>query len=226
MERTTLQGTSRQVGKGHARRARAAGAVPAVLYGKGRAPTPLTLDHKAVAQALRTSAGLNVLLDLSIDGGTAVVSRFKEIQRDPIAQSFRHLDLQAIDLREKIDVEVPIHFMGKAEGVKEGGVVEMSRRTLDLRCLPTAIPEAIEVDITALAIGDSIHANDLQLPAGVEFPHAENFSIVQVVAPQKEEEVAVAAPEAVVPPGEVPAVAVKAPEKTEAGATTGAKKES
>lgn len=190
MERTTLTATIRPVGKGVARRARSTGAVPAVLYGKGRTPQALVLDAKAVSHALQTSAGMNILVDLSVEGQETVVSRFKEVQRDPIRRTFEHVDLQAIDLKQKIVVEVPLHFVGKAEGVKnEGGILEVSRRSIEVRCLPASIPAAIEVDIHALRIGDSVHANDLTLPAGVEFPHAGNFSLVQVVAPQKEEEV-------------------------------------
>lgn len=218
MERTTLTATTRGIGKGHARRARVAGAVPAVLYGKGRDPQALVLDAKLVGKALQTSAGMNVLVDLAVDGKAAVVSRFKEVQKDPIRGALKHLDLQAIDLKQKIVVEIPIHFVGKAEGVKnEGGILEISRRSIEVRCLPTAIPGFLEVDISPLRIGENLHANDLTLPAGVEFPHTENFSIVQVVAPQKEEEVTPAVA-VVAAPGEEGAAAAAAGTEKAAGA--------
>lgn len=217
MERTTLTATTRGIGKGHARRARVAGAVPAVLYGKGRDPQVLLLDAKLVSKALQTSAGMNVLVDLAVDGQPAVVSRFKEVQKDPIRRALKHLDFQAIDLTQKIIVEIPIHFVGKAEGVKnEGGILEVSRRSIEVRCLPTAIPGFLEVDISPLRIGENFHANDLTLPDGVEFPHTDNFSVVQVVAPQKEEEVTPAVA-AVAAPGEEGAAAAGT-DKAAAGA--------
>ncbi len=217
MERTQLTATSRDIGKGHARRARVAGAVPAVLYGKGREAQALMLDAKSLAKALQTAAGMNVLVDLSVDGKETVVSRFKDVQKHPLKSLFMHADLQAIDLTQKIVVEVPLHFIGKADGVKnDGGILEVTRRSLDVRCLPAAIPSFIELDISPLKIGESLHANDVKLPDGVEFSHSENFSIVQVMAPQKEEEAAPAA--AAVAPGDVPAAQVAAPDKAAEGA--------
>jgi large subunit ribosomal protein L25 len=193
MERTALIATSRDPGKGPARRSRTTGQIPAVLYGKGRDPVPLALDAKLFGKAMGTAAGMNVLIDLRIGEGAPVVSRVKEVQQDPIRRNMLHVDFQAIDLQEMIVVEVPLHFEGKAEGVKEGGIVEVSRRSIEVKCLPTTIPSAIPVDISALHIGESIHADDLTLPAGVESHYHENYSLVQVVAPQKEDEATPAA---------------------------------
>ena len=120
-------------------------------------------------------------------------------------------------------VEVPIYFEGKAKGVKEGGVLLMDRRVLSVKCLPTAIPEKIAVDISELAIGDSIHINELKLPSGVECSHDVNFSIVSVVAPMKEEEIAAPAAEAAVIEGAAaPAAAGTAAPGTAPGAAPGA----
>ncbi len=213
MQRATLNAVTRESGKGPARRLRLVGKIPAVLYGAGDANQTLALDERLLDKVLHTAAGANVLIDLTINEKEKFVTRVKEVQSHPISRSIRHIDLQAVDLTKKMEVEVPLHFEGKCAGVKEGGVLEVSRRKLLVRCLPTAIPEFITVDISGLQIGDNLHANDLQLADGIEFPHTENFSIVQVVAPQKEE---VAAPVAVAA-GEVPAT-----EATAAAAAAGA----
>lgn len=228
MARTALAVQSRPVGKGAARRLRVQGALPAVLYGKGQTPVALCVDAKALHSTLHTSAGRNVLIDLAIDSTNTVVARVKEVQLEPLRYKPIHVDFQTVDLREKIVVEVPIYFEGKAPGVKEGGILETSRRSLEVRCLATEIPEHITVDISALNIGDSIHANDVQLPQGIEFPHAENFSVVQVVAPQKEEVAAVVAVAAdAVPSTEAAAAAAAAaaaPAEALRGATPKAEK--
>lgn len=202
MERAELEVKSRAIGKGVARRLRGAGEIPAVLYGKGAEARPLSVGTKAIEQAVHSVAGMNVLLDLAIDGKEKVVARIRDYQADPIRRHFTHLDFQLVDLTRKIVVEVPIHFEGKAEGVKAGGILEINRRSIEVRCLPTAIPEFIAIDISALNIGDGIHVNDMKLPEGVECPPHVNYSVVSVVAPQKEEEVAPA-----VAPGEVAATA-------------------
>lgn len=224
MARTALAVGSRPVGKGAARRLRVQGALPAVLYGKGQTPMALCVDAKALHSTLHTSAGRNVLIDLAIDSKDTVVARVKDVQLEPLRYKPIHIDFQTVDLLEKIVVEVPVHFDGKAPGVKEGGILETSRRSLEVRCLATAIPEQIVIDISALNIGDSIHANDVQLPQGIEFPHAENFSIVQVVAPQKEEVAAVAAVAADAVPATEAVAAAAAPAEAAKGATPKAEK--
>lgn len=204
MERLSLAAKGRDSGKGSSRRLRAAGALPAVVYGKGLEPKAVSVELRPMTRALKTAAGLNVLIDLAIDGASPMLVRVKEYAAHPLKNTLQHVDFQSINMSETIDVEVPLHFVGTAPGVKEGGIVEISRRTIAVRCLPTDIPSAIDVDISQLQIGQSVHANDLQIPAGVTWAHAENFSVVQVVAPQKEEEVVVAvAPDAVPASSEV-----------------------
>jgi large subunit ribosomal protein L25 len=205
MERISLAATKREIGKGSARRSRVTGFIPGILYGKGQSPSPLTVNEKELETAVRTHAGLNVLLNLSLDG-KSVLARICDYQAHPIKRNFTHVDFQVVDLTKKINVEVPILFEGKAKGVKEGGVLVMDRRTLSVKCLPDAIPEHVIVDISALDIGDSIHIKDLKLPSGVECPTESNFGVVSVVAPMKEE---VAAPvEGAVPAeGAVPGAA-------------------
>lgn len=192
MQKATLAAESRdQFGKGVARRLRAQGKVPAVIYGKTMVPQGLAVDHKAITKVLGGHAGLNVLIDLAIAGADPVVALVKNYQTNPLKRVMTHVDFVAVNMNAPMELEVPIHLQGNAPGVKEGGILEASRRALHIRCLPSKIPDAINVDISALGIGDSIHADDVKLPDGVEFPHSDNFCIVQVVTPQKEE---VAAP--------------------------------
>ena len=240
MQTVNLNAVKREEGKGHAGRMRKTGAVPAVLYGKKFKASSISVNEKELELAVSTKSKLNVLLDLTIDGKDKMKVRIRDYQADQVTRQFTHVDFQVLDLKEKIMVEVPLQFVGKAKGVKEGGVLLMDRRLLSVKCLPTAIPENIEVDITELAIGDGIHVDELKLPEGIECPHEGNFSIVSVVAPMKEEEVAapaVAAVEGAVPaegaapaagtpgaaPGAAPAAAGAKPAPGAAPAAAGAK---
>ena len=195
MERVSLEITKREIGKSVSRGLRRQATVPGVLYGSGRQPMTVVVNEKALEKASSTHAGLNVLIDLNLEGGEKVLARICDYQADPIKRNFTHVDFQALDLNKKISADVPIHFEGKAIGVKEGGVLLMDRRNLQIKCLPLAIPENILIDISELKIGDSIHIDDVKLPSGVECPHETNFGVVSVVAPMKEE---VAAPAAAV----------------------------
>lgn len=194
MERTALAATSRELGKAKNNGLRNAGKVPAILYGRDHKPVNIAVDNKEILKAVSSKAGFNVLIDLNIGGAEKVVARVCDYQAHPVTRELTHIDFQVVDLTRKIEVEVPLHFEGKSPGVKEGGVMDIQRRSLNIRCLPTAIPEFIAVDINALNIGDNIHMDDLKLQEGVECPHDQNFVIVAVVPPAKEEEVVVAAP--------------------------------
>ncbi|MBI2092661.1 MAG: 50S ribosomal protein L25/general stress protein Ctc [Deltaproteobacteria bacterium] len=215
MEKISLEASIRKEGKGAARRARLQGAIPGIVYGKTYKPVYVTVNEKALEKAVATHAGLNVLLDLAVADKEKVVARICDYQADPIERTFTHVDFQVVDLKQKITVDVPVQFTGKSKGVKEGGVLVIDRRELKVKCLPIAIPEHIDVDITELMVGDSVHINDLKLPEGVECSHEINFSIVSVVAPMKEE---VAAPVAEAVTAEGAAAATAAPGAAPAGA--------
>jgi len=189
-------------GKGVARKLRAAGKIPAVLYGGGRPAVSLTLDPGRLQKLLRGSElGLNTLINLKVtdhaelDGKTVMV---RELQRDPIRGSFIHADLYEVNLAETIEVEVPIHVTGKAKGVElSGGVLDQALRELEIRCLPRAIPDEILLDVSDLEIGDSLHVRDLRLPEGVELVSDPDLSVLSVVAPVKEEDLVTEVPEEV-----------------------------
>lgn len=180
------------VGKGNSRALRREGLAPAVVYGRGLETCSLVVEPKELHKVLSTDAGLNALITLKGDGpfdGKVVI--VKDLQEDPIKRDILHVDFKTIDLKEKISVLVPVHTIGQSAGEKEGGQLQVVRHELEVYCLPTAIPRAIEVDVTALEIGDVVHIEDVPLEPGVEVPHDVNFTVVTVVGlrPEEEEEV-------------------------------------
>ena len=202
-------------GKGANRRLRVAGHIPGVIYGKGRDTQPVVLDPKALEAVLHKSgAGLNTLIDLSVAGRTDTVL-VKELQRDPVYGRYMHVDFFQVDLTQKITVSVPIHFVGKARGVEFGGILDHPLRELEVECLPRAIPEFVEVDVSALEIGQSIHVSELRLPEGVAVMTDGALPVASVVLPAVEVE---ATPTETVVEGEVPEgeAAAAAPAETPA----------
>jgi large subunit ribosomal protein L25 len=190
------------VGKGVNRKLRAAGRIPGVIYGKKRDPQAIHLDPSALEKLLRGSgAGLNTLIDLSVGGRTDTVL-VKELQRHPVKGAFWHVDFYQVDLTRKITVSIPLHFVGKARGVEFGGILDHPLRELEVECLPRAIPEFVEVDVSALEIGESIHVSDLALPEGVEVKTDAALPVASVVLPAAEVE---AAPAETIVEGEAPA---------------------
>ena len=169
-------------GKGVARKLRAAGRVPAVLYGHDQETVALTVDAREMFQVLHSAGGSNVLLDLMVDG-TPHLAMPREVQRDHIHNTLIHVDFLAVSRTETITVEVPIVEIGEAVGVKEGGVVEHHLRNLHVECLPQDVPELIEVDITPLAIGDMIHVRDVVVPAGVTVLTNPEDAVLSVITP-------------------------------------------
>ncbi len=169
-------------GKGVARKLRAAGKVPAVLYGQGLDTTPLTVDSRELGHLLHGSAGSNVLVDLIVDGEEHLAIP-REIQRDHIHSKWVHVDFLAVSRTETITVNVPVHETGDAAGVKEGGVVEHHLREVQIECLPQDVPDEIVVDITDVELGDMIHVSDLVVPAGVTVLTNPEDAILSVITP-------------------------------------------
>ncbi len=200
-------------GKGVARKLRAAGRVPGVLYGHGREPLLLSLDSKELFHALHGSAGANVLVDLVVDGKQHLALP-REVQRDHVRGQYLHVDFLEVRRDEKVEVTVPVRVVGESPGVRAGGVLEHHLWDLHVQCLPGDVPEAIDADISSLQVGESLRVGDLVPPAGVTILTAADESVVGVVTPQArvvEEEVAVPAE------GEAAAGAVEAPEEAAAG---------
>ncbi len=188
-------------GKGPARRLRAAGLIPAVIYGQKREPTHVSVDPAAIQKAIATPHRFNTLLTLQLEGAQKQVL-FREYEVDPVTRQLLHADFLEVELGKPVRVEVPIVATGKAEGVVAGGILTVSAHQIVVEALPDRIPVQIEVDVTPLKIGGSIHIADVKAPAGVKIKYATNFTVAVVTAPEKEE---VVAPVAAAVPGAAPA---------------------
>lgn len=213
-----LNGSKRTtLGKGGARKARAKGEIPGVLYGHGETPVAVAVGSREFQTAMRTHKGGNAIVNLKLEGGeyTALV---RDAQYDPLTHAVLHLDFQHISLTETIQVQVSVHATGLAIGVKDGGgILETIIRSLEVRCLPTAIPAQIDVDVTALNIGDSLHVRDIQVE-GVEILDDPDATVITVVPPTVEEAPAAdATAAATAGPAEPEVVGAKG-KKDEAGA--------
>lgn len=169
-------------GKGPARRARMAGKVPGVVYGLDAEPANIVLDSNDLWHVLHTDAGMNVLVDLKVDGDE-VLAMPREVQRDIIKGTLLHIDFIRIDRTKPIHVNVPIHLTGESVGVKEGGVVEHHLWELAIEVLPLAVPESIDADISPLNINEALHVSDLTIPEGVTILTDPEETVVSVVPP-------------------------------------------
>lgn len=183
-----------ETGKGPARRLRAAGRVPAVLYGHGAKPKHLSVDARELGHALRTEAGVNVLLALEI-GKSRQLALAKEIQRHPVRGTFTHVDFLIVRRGEKVQVTVPLHLVGEAPGVREGGVSDQELHQIHVEAEVTAVPDAIEADVSGLGVGDVLRVRDLQAPEGVTILDDPETPVVSVVPPTVEAEAAPVAEE-------------------------------
>ena len=184
----SLSGERRSdIGKGGARKARAAGKIPGVVYGHGEQPVAVTVGARDFQLALRHHVGSNAIVNLAVGGGefTALI---RDVQYDPLTHDILHLDFQQISLTETIEVNVAVHLIGLAVGVKDGGgVLEPITREVEVRCLPTAIPAFLEVDVSHLAVGQSVHVRDL-VTKGVEVLTDPEVTVATVVAPTVQED--------------------------------------
>jgi large subunit ribosomal protein L25 len=201
MQRPVLTAEIREgTGKEKAKKLRLQGLIPAIFYGPRSKTMPLVIDSKELAKALQTEAGENVLIDLEIRKGTQSdrkVVMLKDIQIDPLQRGTLHTDFYEVTMDEMVTVEVPVHLIGKPEGTKVGGILEQVRRAIQIQCLPGDIPKSIDIDVSPLNIGDSIHIQDINVEKAKIISET-NFTIATVVPPVVEEKVAEAvAPEAV-----------------------------
>ncbi len=192
MEKIELQATVRKsVGNGPARVLRRAGQIPAVLYGRKIEPVLLSVNTKDLEQILKKGSYGQVILNLVIQNGKKVTKPaiIKELQTHPVSGNLIHIDFYEVDMKRQIKVMIPVVTTGKAVGIEEGGLLNIVRRELEVFCLPGDIPEAIEIDISELGIGDSIHLEDVPLGENVEVAADVNFTVVTVLSPKVEEEV-------------------------------------
>lgn len=200
MASATLSATKRDnTGKGVARTLRREGAIPAVIYGRTREPQPLAINARELLRLLEHISAENTVIDLTVDGRTAR-TLIRQIQRHPLKRDIIHIDLQELVAGEKVEVRIPIVLQGTPAGVRvSGGILDQVMRELRVRVDPSNIPPRVEVDVTELNIGHSIHVNELSVPSGVEVLDDDEATIATVGAPKAIEEPTPVAAEAVEP---------------------------
>lgn len=188
--------TRDKLGKNACRKLREQAKVPAVVFGKGMKSVAVTVDRKELESAIAGEGGINHLLTLKgagvLDGELVIVS---DLSRHCLKDRTLHVDLHKINLQEKVKVKVPISITTIAKGIKEGGVQDLVMHEIELECLPGQIPEHIEVDVTELGVGESLHVSDLKLPAGLKVVDDPSTTIVNILGRAKEADEAVAAAE-------------------------------
>ena len=164
--------------------------IPAVLYGQGEQAVSLQVLDKDVFQATHTSAGTNVLVKLNIEGDEKPREEtvmIKNIQRHPVSSKVLHVDFMKISMDKPLETAIPVVISGTAKGIKEGGMLELVHREVDIRCLPALLPENITLDVTELSIGAAITVADIQVAEGVEILVDSHEPVVHIVAPRVEE---------------------------------------
>jgi large subunit ribosomal protein L25 len=199
MAEVTLEVTRREsTGKGVARKLRADGKIPAVVYGGHREPVAITVDRKAVTELIQKSDhGIRSIFLLKMAGSDQQRhAMIKDTQLNPVSRKMTHIDFVRVAMDEKVRVTVPVHLVGTAIGVKEGGLLDFQVRDLHIEVLPNAIPDTIDVDVTNLGHHEYIRISDLQLPEGVKVLDDSERVVVGVthakVEPVAEEVAAVA----------------------------------
>lgn len=214
---STLEAKPREgSGKGVARRLRAQGLIPAVVYGKHlEKPVHISVDPKAVRQAINTPHKFNTLIQIKVEGGDRQVL-LKDYQMEPVTRAILHADFLDVRPNEQVKVNVPLVLTGRAQGVADGGLLTQARRELEVWSLPGAIPERIEVDVTPMKITEVLHINDVKLPEGVSVKTNVNYTLAVISAPEAVEAGPAAAAAAAAPAKDAkaaPAKDAKAPAK-------------
>jgi large subunit ribosomal protein L25 len=199
-------------GKNEARRLRATGSAPAVVYGTGKESLTVSINPKEVVRILRSKTGHNTIFHLAIKDGESTPVMIVDWQRDPVKDTLLHVDMKRIDLTLRLVVMVPVHTLGEPEGVKlQGGLHEVITREVEVECLPDEIPEFLSVDVSKLVIGQAVRASEVPLPGSVRLLSPPEAVISHIVTMKAEE---VAAP---VAGAEVAPAAVAEPEVIKKG---------
>ena len=178
-------------GNGPARRLRISGQIPAVLYGPKTEPVLLSVDKIDLEQVFKKGGIGQVILNLVIQQNGETTTRpamIKELQTHPLSRNFIHIDFYEIKMDQKITAKIPVVTTGMAKGVEAGGILQIIRRELEVECLPLAVPESIEIDISDLDIGDSIHLGQIHVEGEIEFLEEDDYTVVTVSSPKMEEE--------------------------------------
>ena len=189
MEEITLSVEARNDrGKGAARRLRRSGKVPAIFYGPKSTATPIAVDRKDFAAHVANLEGSHLIRFQSPAADLQQrVALVREVQTHPVDGGILHVDFYEVDLTQRLQVTVPLHFIGRAKGVADGGILQPIVREMEVECLPSDIPQYIEVDVTALDIHDAVHLADVKMPANVTAVFESNEAVVTVLPPTVEE---------------------------------------
>ncbi len=190
MEQFELNATVRKTtGNSPARELRRGGQIPAVLYGPQTESVLLTVNIKELEQIFKKGNIGSIILNLVIQNGKKVTkpAMIKEFQSHPVSGDFLHIDFYEIDMQRKINVMIPVVTKGICKGVELGGLLQIIRREIEVLCMPGDIPEAIEIDITDLDMGDSLHVDEIPLGDNVEIATDVNFTVLTIVSPKVEE---------------------------------------
>ncbi len=229
MAQVELKVTARQTaGKEANRKIRAQGSIPGIIYGKNKKNISVSLNPLTLKKALIKGGGANTLLNLVEEGSKSFGKKtviVKDLAKDPVQFQYLHVDFYELDLKQTVTIKVPLHFVGKAEGLTQGGIVQPVLREVEVKCLPHAIPAHIEVDVTPLKVGDAFHMSDLKNKSqdkDYEITFSHDDTVVTVAIPKeevkKEEAPAAAEGAAAAAPGAEGAAAPKAAEGKEAKA--------
>lgn len=180
-------------GSANARRLRLADKIPAVIYGADKDPVSLVMSHKDISIALENEAIYTRILTLSVDGKAEQVV-LKKVQRHVFKPKIMHVDFLRIKAKEKITMNIPIHYIGEenSAGVKAGGILSKLVNEVEIRCLPQDLPEFFDVDITGLGLDQSLHLSDIKFPSNIELGHEisdeHNPAIINIYTPKAEAE--------------------------------------
>ncbi|MCP4667148.1 MAG: 50S ribosomal protein L25 [Deltaproteobacteria bacterium] len=192
MAQTVLTARVREnTGKGAARKLRENNQIPAIFYGPETDTVMLSVDYPELNRILKQSASENIIFDLKIDSGKRAKTKkamLKELQVDPIEETYLHADFYEISMTQEITVPIPIHLVNTPVGVTEGGVLQHVRRELTISCMPEDLLDALEVDVSGLNIGDSVHIRDMVIPEGIKLEEEDHLTVAVVAAPTVREE--------------------------------------
>jgi len=184
----TLKAEARHIGtKGERKRLRAEGKVPGVVYGKKVSQTPIVLDQKELTALLKVNPHAVIELDVPEYGKQPVM--INEIQREGLSRQLLHVDFHQINMDEPVNTTVRLDYIGEPAGVQAGGILQIQRHELEVRCLPTQIPDSIEVDVSVLDIGENLLVSSLKLADSIEIKTDEHDVLATILTPQKAEDV-------------------------------------
>ena len=173
-------------GKGVARRLRRDDQIPAIFYGPNAKTTMLSVSYRDLGGIIKQTTSENIILGLKIESESGIESRkvmLKELQIDPIKDTYLHADFYEISMDKELTVDIPVHLVNAPIGVQKGGILQHVKREITIICLPDNLVDSLEVDVSGLDIGESVHIRDIEIPEGIKTTQEDHLTIAVVVAP-------------------------------------------